>query len=121
GRMSAESPLPPPTHRNFNWFLSQMILRAVFGLWNGYRARGIERLPAGGALLLINHQSFLDPLLVGLPLSRPVSYLARDTLSRVPVLGPFLRSVYVMPINRDAAGTESIREAIRRMRHGFLV
>ncbi|MGC1275802.1 MAG: lysophospholipid acyltransferase family protein [Planctomycetaceae bacterium] len=119
--MPAESPLPRPDRRNFNWFASQMLLRAVFGLWNGYRARGMERLSPGGGLLLINHQSYLDPLLVGLPLSRPVSYLARDTLFRVPVLGPFLRSVYVMPINREAAGTESIREAIRRMRHGFLV
>ena len=119
--MSAESTLPRPDRRNFNWFATQTFLRAVFHGWNGYAARGTERLASGGGLLLINHQSYLDPLLVGLPLSRPVSYLARDTLFRVPVLGWFLRSVYVMPIDRQAAGTESIREAIRRMRHGFLV
>ncbi len=119
--MPAETTLLRPERRNLNWFASQMLLRAVFHLWNGYAARGTERLSTGGGLLLINHQSFLDPLLVGLPLTRPVSYLARDSLFRVPVLGPFLRSVYVMPINREAAGTESIREAIRRMRHGFLV
>lgn len=98
-----------------------MILKVIFHGWNGYKARGMERLAPGGGLLLINHQSYVDPLLVGLPLRRPVSYLARDSLFRVPVLGTFLRIVYVMPINREAAGTESIREGIRRMRHGFLV
>jgi 1-acyl-sn-glycerol-3-phosphate acyltransferase len=119
--MPAETPLPRPDRRNAVWWTSQVILRLVYSLWNGYRARGAGRLAPGGGLLLVNHQSFLDPTLVGLPLSRPVSYLARDSLFRVPILGPFLRAVYVMPINRDAAGTESLREAIRRMRHGFLV
>ncbi len=82
----------------------------------------MEHLPAeGGALLLINHQSFLDPLLVGLPIQRPVSYLARDSLFRVPVIGWVLRNTYVMPINREAASTASLREAIRRIDHGFYV
>lgn len=119
--MSADKPLPQPDRRNAWWWTSQVFLRVFYTLWNAYRARGMERLAPGGGLLLVNHQSFLDPTLVGLPLSRPVSYLARDSLFRVPILGPFLRAVYVMPINREAAGTESIREAIRRMRHGFLV
>lgn len=119
--MSSETPLARPDRRNLTWLTSQMILRIIYAIWNGYRARGMERLAPGGGLLLINHQSFLDPTLVGLPLSRPISYLARDSLFRVPVLGTFLRAVYVIPINREAAGTESIREAIRRMRHGFLV
>jgi len=119
--MAAETPLPRPDRRNVTWFISQMILKVIFHGWNGYKARGMEKLAPGGGLLLVNHQSYIDPLLVGLPLRRPVSYLARDSLFRVPVLGTFLRIVYVMPINREAAGTESIREGIRRMRHGFLV
>jgi 1-acyl-sn-glycerol-3-phosphate acyltransferase len=82
----------------------------------------MECLPReGGALLLINHQSFLDPLLVGLPLRRPVSFLARDSLFRVPVVGWILRNTYVMPINREAASTSSLREGIRRLNHGFYV
>ncbi|MBM81890.1 MAG: 1-acyl-sn-glycerol-3-phosphate acyltransferase [Planctomycetaceae bacterium] len=114
--------LPHPTRRNWHWLTIQFMLRLIFTFWLRYRARGIEKVPEdGGALFLINHQSFLDPLLVGLPLQRPVSYLARDTLFPVPVIGWVLRNTYVMPINRDAASTASIREAVRRMAHGFLV
>lgn len=114
--------LPNPAARNVHYWTYQFILQIVFGVWLRYRARGMERLPAeGGALLIANHQSFLDPLLVGLPLRRPVSYLARDSLFRVPVIGWILRNTYVMPINREAASTASLREAIRRLDHGFYV
>jgi 1-acyl-sn-glycerol-3-phosphate acyltransferase len=99
-----------------------MVLRMIFTIWLRYRAQGVEHIPPeGGGLVLVNHQSFLDPLLVGLPLNRPVSYLARDNLFRVPVIGWILRHTYVMPINREAASTASIKESIQRMEQGFLV
>lgn len=117
----ARQPLPNPLHRNWVWFTLQQIMQLLFTIWFRFRAHGIENLPPHGALLLLNHQSFLDPLLVGLPLLRPVSYLARENLFRVPVLGWLLRRTYVIPISRESAGTESLRESLRRMEHGFLV
>lgn len=113
--------LTDPIRPNLVWRGFRLMCRIVFLFWMRYRARGLEHLPPGGALLLINHQSHLDPLLVGLPLQRPVSYIARESLFRVPFVGWFLKNTYAMPINREAAGTESIREAVRRMHHGFLV
>lgn len=116
------TPLPHPTRRNWLWASLQALCQVVFTLYFRYRARGIERIPAtGGGLILANHQSFLDPLLVGLPLSRPVSFMARDSLFRVPVVGFLLRGTYVFPINRDAASTSSVRDAVARLKHGFLV
>lgn len=98
-----------------------MLARVFFAIWLRYRARGIEQIPAsGGGLLLANHLSFLDPLMIGLPLSRPISYLARDSLFRVPVIGWILRNTYVKPINRENASTASIRETIQRAEFGFL-
>jgi 1-acyl-sn-glycerol-3-phosphate acyltransferase len=111
-----------PLRRNWVWFGIQVVLRIVFSFWLRYRARGVERIPSsGGALLLGNHTSFVDPLLVGLPLSRPVSFLARDTLFRVPLIGWILRHTYVMPLARDTGGASGIRETLRRLEEGFLV
>lgn len=119
---TAEDELPDPLQRNAHWLTFQFLMQNVFCFWLGYRARGIANIPgSGGGLLVINHQSFLDPLLAGLPLTRPISYLARDSLFRVPFVGWVLRNVYVIPINREAASTSSLREAIRRLKHGFLV
>lgn len=111
-----------PERRNWVWFSIQVVLRLVFALWLCYRARGHDRIThRGGMLLVINHQSFLDPLLVGLPLRRPVSYVARENLFRVPIIGWILRHAYVLPINRDAAGAGVLREMITRLNAGFWV
>lgn len=117
-----ERPLPSPYRRSLVWWVCQMLMRPVFVFWLRYRARGVGKIPArGGALLVINHESSLDPLMAGLPLSRPVSFLARDSLFRIPGLGWLLRQTYVMPISREAASTASIKSAVQRMQHGFLV
>lgn len=113
--------LRPPKERNWLWYSLQCLLQGVFVIWLRFRARGLERLPDSGALLLANHQSFLDPLLVGVSLSRPVSFLARDSLFRVPGIGWLLRQTYVMSIRRESAGAESIRESVRRLQHGYYV
>jgi 1-acyl-sn-glycerol-3-phosphate acyltransferase len=115
-------PLGSPLRRNWVWYISQILVGIVFAVWLRFRARGTERLPAsGGALLLANHSSFIDPLLVGLPLRRPVSFLARNTLFSVPFVGWILRHTYVMPLSRDTGGAAGIRETLRRLEEGFLV
>jgi 1-acyl-sn-glycerol-3-phosphate acyltransferase len=115
-------PRENPTRRNVWWLTIQFTLRFVFTVWLRYRARGIDKIPAaGGGLIVADHQSFLDPLLIGLPLSRPVSYVARDTLFPVPVIGWVLRNTYVMPIKREATSSATIRAAVERMQQGFLV
>jgi len=119
---ASQQSLPDPYRRNLVWFGFQMLLKLTIPLLFRYRCRHCERIPeTTGGLILSNHQSYLDPLLVGLPLCRPVSYIARENLFRIPLLGTILRKIYVMPINRDTAGTESVREAVRRMKAGFLV
>ncbi|MBX3438469.1 MAG: 1-acyl-sn-glycerol-3-phosphate acyltransferase, partial [Planctomycetaceae bacterium] len=116
------SPLPSPVRRNCPWWPLQIIIQGFLTFWLSYRARGTEHLPKeSGALLLINHRSFLDPLLAGLAIDRPVSFVARHNLFQIPLFGRLLRITYVIPINRDAAGTTSLREIVRRLDHGFLV
>ena len=43
-----------------------------------------------------------------------MSFLARDSLFRVPVVGWILRNTYVFPISREAASSSSIKEAVRQ-------
>lgn len=108
--------------RNPVYYVSQMLFRVVCALWLRLRVRGLERLPRkGGALFLSNHQSFLDPLVIGVWVPRPVSYLARDNLFRVPVVGWVLKHTCVMPINREGGGAAAIRETLKRLDEGFLV
>jgi len=119
--MSAVSPRVDPTARNWIWRFFQIFMQGLFVFAFRYRVRGTEQLPAGGALLLMNHQSFIDPLVVAVSFHRPVSYLARHNLFSVPLIGTILRRTYVVPIRRDSAATESIRTAIHRLQEGYYV
>lgn len=114
--------LPDPIHPNRTWLLARFVFRIAFTVWFRFRARGLENLPAdSGALILCNHQSFLDPLLLQVALNRPIGFLARDSLWKVPFIGWVLRKHYCVPISRESAGASSIRDSVRRMRHGFLI
>lgn len=118
----AESNRVPPQRRNLTWLLFQWILQGFFAIWLRYQSRGKAHLPAeGGGLLIVNHQSFLDPLMVGLPLNRPISFLARDSLFRVPLLGVLLRHTFVIPISRRSASSTSFRAAIDKIENGNFV
>ncbi|QDT17344.1 1-acyl-sn-glycerol-3-phosphate acyltransferase [Alienimonas californiensis] len=86
------------------------------------RAAGTERLRGeGGGLLLANHQSFLDPIVLGLPLERSITFLARDSLFRLPGFGRYLRAMKTLPIARDAPATAVMRAALAAIERGELV
>jgi len=107
---------------NLLWRTLRWPVAVVFSLLFRFRAFGVDNIPSsGGALLLINHQSYLDPMVVALPMTRPLSMVARKNLYEIPILGRIMRGLYGLAIDRDAPGTGIIREMIRRLEHGFLV
>ena len=96
----------------------QVLGSAAFGV----RCFGQHNVPAfGGALLASNHQSFLDPMLAGLGLSREVHYMARDSLFRNWAFGWLIRSLNAFPVKRSTADLAAIKEALRRLKRGQLV
>ncbi len=87
-----------------------------------FRASGQEHWPAsGGALVCANHQSYLDPVLVGVACPRHMNYLARKSLFNLPVLRWWIRQLDAIPIDRDGMGLGGLKETMRRLRRGELV
>ena len=111
-----------PPSASWLWRLIRIPFWLFCKSWVRLRVVGREHIDNNrGGLFLVNHQSFLDPLFVAVFLGRPVSYLARDSLFRVPVIGWILRNTHVIPISREAARGGSIRVALERLESGFLV
>lgn len=87
----------------------------------GWRATGHRSMPrSGGVLLVSNHLSYLDVFFLGIPLQRPLNYVARSTLF-VSVLGSLIRSVGGFPIQREGMGASGMKETLRRLRSGGIV
>ena len=118
--------LTPPARRappqGAAWAVSRAVLSRTAQPYLGVLARGADRIDPGcGGLLLANHQSFLDPVVLGLPLDRSVTFLARDSLFRVPGFGRYLRAMKTLPIARGAPATAVMRAALAAMSAGELV
>jgi 1-acyl-sn-glycerol-3-phosphate acyltransferase len=86
------------------------------------RITGRENQPlTGGALILSNHQSHLDPMLVGMAFDRRMNFLARETLFRFPPLRWMIESVDSIPIDRDGLGISGLKETLRRIKQEEMV
>ena len=83
------------------------------------RVFGRHNEPAeGGVVYISNHQSFLDPMLIGFGLARPANYMARSTLFDIPGLSQLMKMVNAFPVNRGTADTGALKEAMRRIKRG---
>jgi 1-acyl-sn-glycerol-3-phosphate acyltransferase len=86
------------------------------------RGFGRERIPtSGGALVLANHQSNLDPVLIGMMFDRRLNYLARDTLFGFAPFRWLINSLDAIPIEREGLGVGGLKETLKRVRRGEMV
>src|SRR4051795_4640302 len=70
-----------PNHITWIWKLGWLLCRPIMAAMFQLKVYGRNPVPRpGGVLLVSNHQSYLDPILVGLYLPRPMSYLAKSEL-----------------------------------------
>jgi 1-acyl-sn-glycerol-3-phosphate acyltransferase len=117
---------PSPTDRSrlaLAWYrLIQLTTLALFSApGGGLRASGRGHIPESGAALLVsNHLSHLDVLVLGTLLPRPLNFVARSTLF-FPPLGWIIRSLGAFPIQRDGMGAQGLKETLRRLRAGGIV
>ncbi|HKQ47702.1 MAG TPA: lysophospholipid acyltransferase family protein [Phycisphaerae bacterium] len=96
--------------------------QVVFVLYFRGRAFGTQNVPAtGGALLASNHQSFFDPVAVGLAIPRECQFMARDTLFLQPLFRRLITALNAFPVRRGAADVGAVKEILRRLKDGKLV
>ena len=101
------------------WYLFVKYLAAtMMVVFFRLRVHRRDRVPAGGVLLVSNHQSYLDPIVASVGLNRIVSFMARRTLFRNLLFGWFIRSIDAFPVSREGRDTSAVREAVRRMKSG---
>jgi 1-acyl-sn-glycerol-3-phosphate acyltransferase len=105
------------------WYrLLQAISRSLCAALFQLRVSGRHHVPlAGAALLVSNHQSYLDPVLVGAGLRRRLNYLARESLFRLVPFRWLIQSLDAIPIQRDGMGLSGLKETLRRLRRGEAV
>ena len=100
----------------FKWSVVSPMLHGYF---RG-RIYGAEFVPRRGPLVVVsNHASDFDPPIVSCCVRRPVAYMAKEELFRVPVLKQAIRLYGAYPVKRGSADRSAIREAMAALDKGW--
>lgn len=106
-----KGPGSPVLRRRYSWFdlglysLMKLLSRIVAIVLFDVRVYNLHRLPRHRNFLLApNHVSFLDPWLVGLTTPPVLTFLARDTLFKIPLMGWFIRHLNARAVIRGTSG-----------------
>ena len=111
------------TEHSFVWKCLVSIVRPIAVFLFDLRVYGREHIPAhGGVLIVSNHQSLLDPILLPLRLSRPLNYIAKSELFENRFYSWFLRTILnAFPVRQGQGDVRAVKETIQRLQEGHLM
>ncbi len=90
-------------------------------LWD-LTLRGIQNIPAkGGLIIASNHQSYLDPFAISVPIRRPIRFLAWDEVLNWPFVGKVMRSLGAWPLQLERSDPAAIRRTHQWLGEGGAV
>jgi 1-acyl-sn-glycerol-3-phosphate acyltransferase len=92
---------------------SKWLVWVVLSLGWRFRIVGAEKVPLTGPLIVAcNHIAYLDPPALGAAVPRPVTYMAKEQLFAIPVLGPIIRGLGAFPVDRTRGDIAAIKTAL---------
>ena len=92
--------------------------------WGRLEVSGLEELPATGPVLLAgNHDSYWDPIAIGMAARtrRQIHALAKAQLWDIKGLGPVLDGMGQIPIDRGKGDVGALTTAIEKLRAGACI
>jgi len=91
------------------YHLCRWIARTFFA----FSVEGQEHVPESGPVILApNHVSYLDPVVVGIAVSRRIHFMAKRELFRNPLIGWFLRALQAYPVTRERVDPSTLKRTL---------
>ena len=104
--------VPEFSMRFIVWLLSHTMYRVTH--------RGLERIPEkGGAIIVCNHVSYVDALLLAGAVRRPIRFIMFKPIYETPVLNFVFRTGRAIPIAGRRSDAAAYEEAFRQIREGL--
>src|SRR5262249_29836651 len=107
---------PQSTPEPVLYFLGRPLVRCFYRV----TALGVENLPAGGFLLVPNHISWVDALILQLACPRPIRYVIDQEYYHKRILHPILRTIGCIPISKRQSHA-AVRAAAEKIAEGEIV
>lgn len=104
------------------WRMGRAVARVLTTIGWDLKTYDVHNIPpTGGVLLVSNHQSFLDPLVIAVRPTRPMSFMARSGLFSNRFFSWLIRNLNAFPIRQGESDVGAIRETVRRLQEGHML
>ncbi len=111
----------PPKDQLF-YRIARMVCRLILLFFRRWNVSGKENFPLTGGLVVVsNHVSYWDPVVVVSALDRQVYFMAKAELFKIPLLGPLIVRFGAFPVQRRGFNRQSIRYALNLLRSQRIV
>ncbi|MCM1577361.1 MAG: 1-acyl-sn-glycerol-3-phosphate acyltransferase [Ruminococcus sp.] len=91
----------------------------VYKVYYNFHIEGKENLTGKeGVIIASNHRSYADPVLLTMPMKKPVTYMAKEELFHNKLFGAFIRMLGAFPVKRGAGDMTIIDECCDRLAEG---
>lgn len=98
---------------------AQRLVRVLWPVIGPLDVLGKENIPESGPFLLIaNHQSYLDPILIQAVVPRPMYTMAKSTEFSSPIVGALLKRLKSFPVRRFEIDPQAVRIVLRHLEAG---
>ncbi|MDR1159081.1 MAG: 1-acyl-sn-glycerol-3-phosphate acyltransferase [Syntrophomonadaceae bacterium] len=78
----------------------------------GLKVKGSHHIPPQGRVLIVaNHNSNWDPILIAAAIRRPICYMAKSSLFKYTWSAKFLKTMNAFPVNRGGVDRQAMRDA----------
>ncbi len=86
-------------HRLFYRAFAHVVLRPTLGVGLRVKSYGLENIPKRGKCLIVgNHRTLTDPILMAMEIDRPINWLAADFNFKIPVVNWLFKNSGVIPL-----------------------
>ena len=101
----------------YNFVLS--IVRGIYRLLFKIEIEGLEKIPKDKNFLVVpNHLSNFDPPLVAAFLPIKMTYMAKASLFKVPVVAQVIKAFGAFPVKRSGHDISAVKTAIKLLKDG---
>ena len=95
------------------------VTMGVYKLFYNFHIEGMENIPQDRALVMAsNHRSYADPVILTMPMKRPVTYMAKEELFKNKLFGWFITKLGAFPVKRGTGDMQVIEDSVAILNSG---
>lgn len=104
------------------WTSAYYLLWPLFKIFYRFKVEARQNISSQGPLILVsNHLSYLDPIVLGLVCKRKIYFMAKEELFKIPLFRLLIKVLYAFPVKRGKFDRKALEKVLKFLSQGKIV